>query len=1005
MKPLLIKLRNIGPFVNEQIDFSKLENMFLITGNTGAGKTFIFDAMTFALYGSVCGSRGEESNQLRSKYTDVKDDSEAFVEFSFESAGKIYRVNRTLSYKYVNKNNKEATKDSVVVFEQYNTEQKSFVSFDEQKSQIDARIQSIIGLKKDEFSKIILLPQGAFSSFLKENSKDKAETLKKIFPVDSYTSIMEDIREKAKNLKNELDAINNQITNLCQKCDFSEGDKFLEELKVKKEEIENKQKNNSHELQIIVSDITKLNEEKTQAKEKNEHSEKLNNLLSKKEFYEHIEEKIKKAEKSSVFGEFIRNVELCKKNYEKAKIDFEESKENLNFVSKKYDEIFQQENDFAVLKAETKKMQSEFSVLEEQLKNAKELAFYIEKTQSEKQKLEKLKEELNKIDCEITENKNKVNSELAVETVIEQITIEISNLKIKVKDDEQKLNDFKSLQKIIKEIDEKQSELRELNLSKDSLVKNIENNRKILDETLIEQKNYEMKNASYELAKDLQEGQECPVCGSLNHPKLACSISGLSYSDKISTYEQNLKISQEKAIEIEAQISSVATLISEKSIQKKELEAQSIEENICEIFENDKVSLEKKEEDIQFYKKIKENLELLEEKYKAKRDEIMEQDKIYSSCLATQKEKENNSLKGSSLEELTKKHLTVQKELEDSELKINKWENDCKNIASEKKACEVDNQTKSKYFSDSSKNLDHANAVLSEKVSSSEFNNLEEVLSSFVEEDELIKIKNDLKEYSVSVVEHSAVLEKYKSIRMLSEIETDLQVAQNKKNEMDIESQNLNNDFQKIIEDYTNFESSFEQYKTLENQRKTTEQKRLPYEKLNNDLNGNNPKKLQFDSWVLGIYFEQVVTYASKRFYDISNGRYNFKIANYENGGKGNSKKGLDLLVIDSFNGSERPTSTLSGGETFMASISLALALTDVVQNRNGGIQLDSLFIDEGFGTLDNETLDKALGVLNELQETKMVGIISHVDALQSTIPSIIKVEKTQNGSHIKILD
>ena len=1005
MKPLLIKLRNIGPFVNEQIDFSKLENMFLITGNTGAGKTFIFDAMTFALYGSVCGSRGEESNQLRSKYTDVKDDSEAFVEFSFESAGKIYRVNRTLSYKYVNKNNKEAIKDSVVVFEEYNFQQKSFVSFDEQKSQIDARIQSIIGLKKDEFSKIILLPQGAFSSFLKENSKDKAETLKKIFPVDSYTSIMEDIREKAKNLKNELDAINNQITNLCQKCDFSEGDKFLEELKVKKEEIENKQKNNSHELQIIVSDITKLNEEKTQAKEKNEHSEKLNNLLSKKEFYEHIEEKIKKAEKSSVFGEFIRNVELCKKNYEKAKIDFEESKENLNFVSKKYDEIFQQENDFAVLKAETKKMQSEFSVLEEQLKNAKELAFYIEKTQSEKQKLDNLQEELNKIDCEITENKNKVNSELAVETVIEQITIEISNLKIKVKDDEQKLNDFQSLQKIIKEIESKQIELENLNLSKDSLLKNIENNRKILDETLIAQKNYEIKNASYELAKDLQEGQECPVCGSLNHPKLACSISGLSFSDKISTYEQNLKISQEKAIEIEGQISSAVTLISEKSIQKKELEAQSIKENICEIFENDKVSLEKKEEDIQFYKKIKENLDALEEKYKAKREAIMEQDKIYSSCLATQKEKENNSLKGSSLEELTKKHSIIQKELDDAEQKINKWENACKNIASEKKACEVDNQTKSKYFSDSSKNLDDSNAVLSEKVSSSEFSNLEEVISSFVEENELVKIKNDLKEYSVSVVEHSAVLEKYKNIRMLSEIETDLQVAQNKKNEMMLEAQNLSNDFQKIIEEYTNFESSFEQYKTLENQRKTTEQKRLPYEKLNNDLNGNNPKKLQFDSWVLGIYFEQVVTYASKRFYDISNGRYNFKIANYENGGKGNSKKGLDLLVIDSFNGSERPTSTLSGGETFMASISLALALTDVVQNRNGGIQLDSLFIDEGFGTLDNETLDKALGVLNELQETKMVGIISHVDALQSTIPSIIKVEKTQNGSHIKILD
>lgn len=1004
MKPLLIKLRNIGPFVNEQIDFSKLENMFLITGNTGAGKTFIFDAMTFALYGSVCGSRGDEANQLRSKYTDVKDDSEAFVEFSFESAGIIYRVNRTLSYKYVNKNNKEATKDSVVVFEQYNREQKKFISFDEQKSQIDSRIQSIIGLKKDEFSKIILLPQGAFSSFLKENSKDKAETLKKIFPVDSYTSIMEDIREKSKNLKTELDAINSQITNLCQKCDFSEGDNFLEELKAKKVDIENKQKDNSQQLQTIVTKITKLNEEKTQAKEKDEHSEKLNNLLGQKEFYEHIEEKIKKAEKSSVFGEFIRNVELCTKNYEKAKIDFEEAKEKFNLVSKKYEEIFQQENDFNVLKVETKKMQGEFTVLEEQLKNAKELALYIEKTQIEKQKLEVLNEELTKIESEIAENKNKVNSKTPVETVIEELTIEIFNLKIKVKEDEKKLSDFSILQKIIKEIEEKQLELKELNLSKEALEKNIENNRKLLEETLIEQKNYEKKNASYELAKELKAGEECPVCGSVNHPKLACSISGLSYADKISTYEENLKINQEKFIVIEAKISSVATLISEKSIQKKELEAKSFEENICEIFENDKIALEKKEEDIQSYKKLKENLDLLEENYKAKRDAIMEQDKIYTSCLATQKEKESNSLKGSSLEELTKKYLAMQKNIEASEAKINKWDIDCKNITSEKKACEVDNQTKNKYFDESTKNLEAANFVLSEKVSSSEFSNLEEVISSFVEENELIKMKNDLQEYSVSVVEHSAVLEKYKNIRSLSEIETDLQVAQSKKDEMVFESENLNKDFQRIIEEYTNFESFFDQYKSLEIQRKATEEKRLPYEKLNNDLNGNNPKKLQFDSWVLGIYFEQVVAYASKRFYDISNGRYNFKIANYENGGKGNSKKGLDLLVIDSFNGSERPTSTLSGGETFMASISLALALTDVVQNRNGGIQLDSLFIDEGFGTLDNETLDKALGVLNELQETKMVGIISHVDALQSTIPSIIKVEKTQNGSHIKIL-
>ena len=192
-----------------------------------------------------------------------------------------------------------------------------------------------------------------------------------------------------------------------------------------------------------------------------------------------------------------------------------------------------------------------------------------------------------------------------------------------------------------------------------------------------------------------------------------------------------------------------------------------------------------------------------------------------------------------------------------------------------------------------------------------------------------------------------------------------------------------------------------EEITELEEKLAQLQKKGIPLTKLNDELFGKNAIKTPFDTWILAMYFENVINFANKRFKSISNGRYLFKLGS---GTSNKGYKGLDLSVLDSFNGTERDSSTLSGGETFMASISLALALTDVVQNRNGGIQLDSLFIDEGFGTLDNETLDKALGVLNELQETKMVGIISHVDALQSTIPSIIKVEKTQNGSHIKIL-
>ena len=167
------------------------------------------------------------------------------------------------------------------------------------------------------------------------------------------------------------------------------------------------------------------------------------------------------------------------------------------------------------------------------------------------------------------------------------------------------------------------------------------------------------------------------------------------------------------------------------------------------------------------------------------------------------------------------------------------------------------------------------------------------------------------------------------------------------------------------------------------------------------DLSGKNPKNIPFDTWALGMYFEQIVQYANTRFNDISNGRYMFKIA--EERQTGNGYKGLDLLVSDSFTGTDRDTATLSGGETFMASISLALALTDIIQNRNGGVRLDSLFIDEGFGTLDEETLDSAIGILANLQETKMVGIISHVESMRTAVQTQVEIIKTAEGSHIKI--
>jgi exonuclease SbcC len=168
---------------------------------------------------------------------------------------------------------------------------------------------------------------------------------------------------------------------------------------------------------------------------------------------------------------------------------------------------------------------------------------------------------------------------------------------------------------------------------------------------------------------------------------------------------------------------------------------------------------------------------------------------------------------------------------------------------------------------------------------------------------------------------------------------------------------------------------------------------------LSDDLSGKNPRKTAFDSWLLGRYLQEVAAYASKRLSRMSDSRYFLLLDTEGTNNRGN--KGLDLSVFDAFTGKSRPCATLSGGESFMASISLALGLADSIQSRSGGLRIDAVFIDEGFGSLDEGSLDKALSILDELRDHRMVGLISHVAEMRSRIPCQVEVIKTPSGSKI----
>ncbi len=168
---------------------------------------------------------------------------------------------------------------------------------------------------------------------------------------------------------------------------------------------------------------------------------------------------------------------------------------------------------------------------------------------------------------------------------------------------------------------------------------------------------------------------------------------------------------------------------------------------------------------------------------------------------------------------------------------------------------------------------------------------------------------------------------------------------------------------------------------------------------LSKNINGDNKFRLKFDIWVLSAFLREITNFANTRLEKMSNGRFILKVSEEI---RGNNLSGLDLEIFDIYTGLKRPTASLSGGETFTVSISLALGLADSIQSRNGGIKLDSMFIDEGFGTLDDATLENCISILDEIRGERMVGIISHVSELQTRIPNKIYVKKTKEGSHIE---
>lgn len=1019
MKPLFLTLVNVGPFRNEKIDFTALDDMFLVYGNTGAGKTTIFDAMTFALYGDLSGSRKKDALGFRSDFAGAEEDS--FVEFTFELYHSVYRIRRTLPCVYITKNGSEKKRPSDVTLEKGSASlfdsASSFSPVQGSLSELNAKILSIINLSITEFTQIVLLPQGAFAQFLHAGSQEKRAMLSKLFPIDEYLKIMEKVKSLSDEYQKKSELIEAQLAGLYESADLKTLQSDFKKIEKNLESLTEERKKLSSKIELNAASRQKIKGLLDDSLKAQKLQEKSAVLEGERNSIEEKNSKIQRAVEAEKLAVYIKRAQETSVKLEKSAKQKKDAELKLDGAQKVYKDLLSKKSDFESLKRSLEKKALELEKLYDERKKLLEFsdvkkAFdssLKEKNEAERELQEK-KDLLSSLEVELFSMIPQRKDEKTYADALQSLFMLSEQSRIAFEKAQKIASDADAASKLTADCNEKSNEIATLKKKIIESADLLEKASACLEDYKTQKDAQEKNNYALALVPRLKEGLPCPVCGSLEHPHPAIALKEtLDIDDKIKTQGSLIDTLRREQNDFERDLSSKdATLIQYRQNLKK---LQDIYETLPEK-DCAKAALEEAKADCEKYQSLYKKSLPLGDKIKEKSQEIsVFSEKIVSlsqkvaAAEGAKKTLEAQLLQGGlalDAEKLIGKINAVQecikndrKSVDDYDEKFRHSESDCASLLSSltelKKIlldCEVEHKT--------------AFDSLKQRLSDSSFTDSENALSFMMDNVEVERLKNEIEGWKGEMQSVRAQLETLKDVKPSAEIQSEMDALESEYSELHNQDSFLDEKINVATEEKVGLKKQLDRIQELEDERKEMAQNGLHYSKLCHDLDGHNPKKIPFDAWVLGMYFSEVVSYANVRFQRISGGRYRFKINPEAKGG--NSLRGLDLLVSDSFTGKDRDTSTLSGGETFMASISLALALTDVVQAQSGGIRLDSLFIDEGFGSLDNESLDMAITILQSIQESRMVGIISHVEGLMQSIPSRLEVIKGSCGSHVRIV-
>lgn len=1053
MKPVRLVMSAFGSYAGrEEIDFSGMQNgLFLITGDTGSGKTTIFDAITYALYDRTSGGN-RDGNMMRSQY--AREDTDTYVIYTFLYQGQEYTIRRNPEYLRLGKRRyadgspryvREASKVELTL--------PDGSVYRGKKRETDQKIVEIMGLDAGQFTQIAMIAQGDFLKLLLAESKERKKIFSRIFQTGICYRVQEELKKNAgrlyRSLEENLDRVKTEMKRAeweaCQEEqkirwslllqeDIPVKDAILEELNLIIKSYDSLEKLRKKELDAMQKELDHQREKRREAELVNAVFDSYKAVCEQEADWEQRREACLQIERSLELAKKADKVWSAEAEYLRSGRQKEQITEELDVLKGK---IADGRKELEELQAETQKKEQEYQKAEElykgriiRLKDLLPGYEQLEQVQGSIRKLQIRQEQCQQMirqgeeELRVCEQKRK-RAEQDLETY-QDSRFQADRLKIRKEQTEDMIRETKELVK-------SQNTLRIL--EKDCIDKKEKADRELQE--------YQKVSALYEevyrsfldeqagiLALELQTGMPCPVCGSTDHPKKRVLKDGApsqkevedakerrNQAEKVrdkSAYEFQECVSKyraKKEVYEEAYVKVCGKKPDANGVVSDELPG-CIEEELKKELQIVLRKLHQAEQEAELWQRAERDQKTLREEEERKKEDQEEKKerlvKIQTDICVMEAEANtwNERLPYPEKEQAVQAVRKMETILETSRKNYEKAERFLRQRTEE--LCQTEGKRENKEFMlrQCEESEKHWKSEFEKLLSEQEFVDVESYHASRMDAEHMENTERSVQEYRTQGRE-IAGKKKILEDQLKGKERKDLESLKDHLHMLEEQSQGFHEAYMQVYTANQKNREVREHLKTYFDRNGELQRKYEMIGNLSRTANGglSGSVKLDFETYVQRQYFRQIIHAANRRLIRMTGGEFILQCRDVQSLGS-QGQAGLDLDVYHMASDSVRDVKTLSGGESFMASLSMALGLSDIVQNTAGAIRLDTMFIDEGFGSLDDASREQAIRILNDLAGgDRLIGIISHVNELKEQIDCQLAVKKTEHGSKVQWSD